>query len=146
MVGLRTDGGALDHGFVRDRVNDHCLLYEPVEELPSIPGSTPVEAKREFVEIGVQLLTGQCTLMGTRQPAFQQGAHPVYAGQQGRRCFAAGVDQTWSVFKASLLQPCIGLPSVRDDYGARFNRVFHEGDELVWRSSDMLVFANVASP
>jgi hypothetical protein len=57
----------------------------------------------------------------------------VYSGQQSRRCFAAGVDQAWLVIEAFLLQSCVGFPSIRDDHGARFNSLFYEGDERVWR-------------
>ena len=64
-TGCGYDNGTLDHGFVRDRVDGYCLLYEPVEELPSIAGPTPVEPKREFVEVVFQVLMAYRSLMSS---------------------------------------------------------------------------------
>ena len=74
-------GGACDQPEVGGRLNRNSLRHKSVEQLPAVPRRSTVEPKREFVEIGVQLLTGQRTLMGTQQPAFEQGGHSVHAGQ-----------------------------------------------------------------
>ena len=121
--------GACEQPGVEDRLNRDSLRHKSIEQLPAVSRCSTVEAKRELIKIGVQLLKGQSTLMRTQQPAFEQGGHSAHTGQQGRRCLAAAVDHAWSVLVALLLQPCIGLPSVRNDHGARLNRVLHEGDE-----------------
>lgn len=38
----------------RDRLYLHCLLHETIEELPALPGRSPIEAKGEFVENGLE--------------------------------------------------------------------------------------------
>jgi hypothetical protein len=122
-------GGGCSQPGIGDRLNRDSLGYKFIEQFPAMSRGSTVESKSEFVEIGVQLLMGQCTLMGTHQPAVQHRGHPVHTGQQCRRGFAAGIDQAWSVLETFLLQSWVGLPSICDDHGARFNHLFHEGDE-----------------
>ena len=65
--------GPCDQPVVGGRLNRDSLLNKSVEQLPAVSRRSTVEPKREFVEIGVQLPAGQRTLMGTQQPAFEQG-------------------------------------------------------------------------
>ncbi len=96
-------GGASGQPGVGDRLNCDSLGYKFIEQLPTVSRGSTVEPKRKLVEIRVELFTGQYALVGTHQPAFQQGRYPVHAGQQGRRCFAVGIDQARLVPGAFLL-------------------------------------------
>jgi len=95
-------GGGCSQPGIGDRFNRDSLGYKFIEQFPAMSRGSTVESKSEFVEIGVQLLMGQCTLMGTHQPAFQHRGHPVHTGQQCRRGFAAGIDQAWPVLETFL--------------------------------------------
>ena len=48
------------------------LFHEPQKEQTAASGVAAIEAKGEFVEIGIQILRGDRPLMGAQQPAFEQ--------------------------------------------------------------------------
>lgn len=39
----------------RNRWNDHCLFKQPIEKLPTETRSPSVEAKREFIQVIIQM-------------------------------------------------------------------------------------------
>src|SRR5262245_36621939 len=97
-----------------------------MEQLATVFRGSTVEEKSELVKIGIQLLNGKHTLMGTQQPSFQQRGHPLYTWQQSRRCHVAGINYTRSVLEPFLPQARIGFPSICDNHGARLNCMLHK--------------------
>ena len=54
-----------------DRIDSHSLLREAKEELTSTLRSPSVEAERELVQIVVEVLMADGSLMGSEQPTFE---------------------------------------------------------------------------
>jgi hypothetical protein len=52
-------------------IDGHRLLRQTKEELASTLGSTAIEPEREFIEIVVQVLMADCSLVGSHQPPFE---------------------------------------------------------------------------
>jgi len=69
--------GAFNHVSVPDRLRSDRLLHQAVEESSTGPGTAPIEAKDEFVQIIVQLLLFDPALMDAQEPAFEQSRHTV---------------------------------------------------------------------
>lgn len=62
-------------------MHGNALFDQPVEEHASMRGFAPVEAEREFVEIGLQVIFFEGTLMRPHQPALNKRSNAVYAWQ-----------------------------------------------------------------
>ena len=56
------------------------MLQEAEEEQSAPAGVATIEAKSEFIEIGIQVLRSHGSLVGSEQPAFEEGSHLVHAG------------------------------------------------------------------
>ena len=67
MAGAAANAG-VGLGLVAD-----CVLEEAVEEETDVAGATAVEAERELVEVGVELVSLDGALVGAQQPSLQQG-------------------------------------------------------------------------
>ena len=65
-------------------IDGHRLLRQTKEELASTLGSTAIEPEREFIEIVVQVLMADCSLVGSHQPPFEQGDREVNPWHQLR--------------------------------------------------------------
>lgn len=59
-----------------DRTGLYCLLNEPVEEHPSRPGAAPVEPERELVQIRLQVVHLDRTLVGAEQATVSRATPP----------------------------------------------------------------------
>src|SRR6266849_5224123 len=62
----------------------HSLLRQAKEELAATLLSPAVEPECEFIEIVVQMLMTDCTLVGSHQPPFEQGDREVNPWHQLR--------------------------------------------------------------
>ena len=56
----------------------HELLREAVEDLTDMAGPTPVEAKRELIEIALEMLGADFSLMGCTKPSLEQRINKMY--------------------------------------------------------------------
>ena len=54
------------------------MLQEAEEEQSAPAGVATIEAECEFIEIGIQMLRGHRSLVGSEQPAFEEGCHLVH--------------------------------------------------------------------
>jgi len=75
VSGLSESG--VDDLVISDRIDGHRLLRQAKEELATAFGSPTVEPECELIQIVVQMLMTDCTLVGSHQPSFQQGDHPI---------------------------------------------------------------------
>ena len=57
--------------FVSFGLDCDSLLYEPEKEFAPVAGRSTIEAKRELIEVVVQMLTTNGTLMRAQQPTLQ---------------------------------------------------------------------------
>ena len=62
---------------VGHRIDGHSLLRKAKEELAATLGSPAIEAERELVQIVVEVLVADRSLVGSNQPRFEQGDHTV---------------------------------------------------------------------
>src|ERR1035441_3303728 len=118
--------GTFDHGLVRDGIDGDRLLRQAVEESPSIAGPTPVESKREFVEVVFQVLVAHRSLMSSQNPALQQRCDAVHARHQFRRGFLLTLQEGYVMCVASPFERIVADPPVGMHGAAWLNRLFHE--------------------
>ena len=60
----------------------HGLLNQSIEEFGPAAALKKVELERELVEVIIQMLARDSTLVGAQQPPHQQKRHTVHARQQ----------------------------------------------------------------
>src|SRR5215472_7721440 len=82
-----------DQRFVGDRLDSDGLLQEAVEELATAARFAPVEPEREFVKVGIQMLNAHAALVGSQQPALEQGDRKMNARHQLRNGFAVSLQE-----------------------------------------------------
>ena len=76
----------IDHQrLVRDGANLNALLQEPAEEEPPERRLPPVEAEREFVEVGLKVVSLHRTLVRAQQPSLGEAGDPMHAWQEHMR-------------------------------------------------------------
>jgi len=102
------------------------LLRQAVEKLPSIAGPTPVEPKREFVEVVFQVLMAHRSLMSSQNPALQQRCDTVHPRHQFRRGFLLAFQEGYFMHVASPFERIVAEKSVRMHNAAWLNRLIHE--------------------
>lgn len=108
---------------VRDGALLDGTLEKPVKQQPPMLSLSAVESERELVEIVVQMLVADRSLMGTQQPAFQQRGDSVARGQQilsHVRLLARNlmrVSESW--------QLAVSTPSVCSDHRSTLRGLLH---------------------
>src|SRR5205814_3827532 len=102
-----------------DRLHLHRLLSQSVEKLASGGRFAPVETEREFVQVIVQMVVANRSLVSPKQPPFEQREHPMRSGQE---VFVLSVSLDLSVVDVAL-QLSIGVQPVGSDRAARFDRL-----------------------
>ena len=70
----------MNDAVVRDWINGHSLLRETEEEFAAAFRSPPIEAERELIQIVVEVLLTDRTLVGPHEPPFEEGDHQVDPG------------------------------------------------------------------
>ncbi len=71
---------ALDHAVIGGGRRTHGLLHETEEELATAFRPPAIEAKREFVQIIVEMTALNATLKRSEEPSLQKGGNPVDLG------------------------------------------------------------------
>lgn len=69
---------------IRDWVYRHRLLDETVEQFPAMAQEAAIEAKRELIQVGVQMRMRHRALVNTQELPFQEGSNSMHARQQRR--------------------------------------------------------------
>jgi hypothetical protein len=67
----------VDDLVISDRIDGHSLLCQAKEELAATLGSSAIEPERELIQIVIQVLMTDRSLVGSHQPPFEQGDHLV---------------------------------------------------------------------
>ncbi len=89
--------GSLGETLVRHRSHRYSLLGKAQEELSSATRTPSIETKREFVEVVVEVLFADRTLVRARQPAFQQRSRQMNSRQQFRGRFLLSLQKGYPV-------------------------------------------------
>jgi len=84
---LKFVGARTDDSLIRDGIDGNSLLRQAKEELTPTPGAATVEPNSELIQIVIQILMADRSLVSSDQPTFKQGDHSVNARQQLRRSF-----------------------------------------------------------
>jgi len=107
----------------------HGLLEQAVEEQPSGTGAAPVEAEGIFVEVVVEMLAADRSLIGAVEPALEQGRDAVHAWQKdvGRVRRGGLVDDQMIVADSS--QAGVAAPGIREHTGPRLDGFLYEGPQ-----------------
>jgi len=74
----------VNYPMMGNRIGGHSLLGQTKEELAPTLGAPAIEPEREFIQIVVQVLMTDRSLVGSHQPPFEQGDHVVNPGHQLR--------------------------------------------------------------
>ena len=61
----------------RHGLNNHGLLRRPEEELAAVHRLAAIKPKGELIQVVVQMLVTDCSLVGPHQPPFQQRDPPL---------------------------------------------------------------------
>ena len=72
LRGAAAGSGARDHLAVVERLGHHGLFEQAVEEQAAASRGAAVEAERELVEVGVEVLGADGALVGAQEPALEQ--------------------------------------------------------------------------
>ena len=83
-----------------------------MKQQPATVGGSSIESEHEFIEIGLEPMMADGTLVGAKQPALQQGGHSVDVWEQVL-AHLLGVARD-RVPIAAFRQPYIAAESVRD--------------------------------
>ena len=109
----------------------HRLFDESVKQQPSGSGCAAVKAKGELVEIVIQMICPARSLVGSEQPALEQGDHLVDAGQQ--IIWIAALSHN-AVPVASGFQTPVTPPAVSLNFGPWLDHLLHGLSEAFPRS------------
>src|SRR5450759_3091991 len=129
-----------------NRIDGHSLLRQTKEELAAALGSSAIESEREFIEIVVEVLLTDRSLVGSHQPTFEQGDREVNPRHQLRWSLLLSLEKRDLVLVAFALQGQISQPAVGMDDAARFNRVLHKGHQACSRSVYNVAHPNPTDP
>ena len=118
--------GRDDEIVVADGVGAHSLFEKPVEEEPALARRATVEAEAELVEVGLEVVAFDGSLVGREQPALHEGGEAVHAGAR----YVGGQTRTGDIDGLVDLERAdgdrVGLQSVADDHRARLDVVGQE--------------------
>ena len=131
-----------------NRIDQDCLLQQPVEKLSPTDRGPSVKPKNEFIKIMVQIPMSYTALMDPKQPPFEQGCDPVNAGKIHQRgCASFAIQDRGIMLVTQSLQTSISLPSIGDDHTTPSDMRAHEssknpsfgiGDSLKSYSTNLL--------
>src|SRR2546426_5318731 len=112
---------------VRGRFHSYGLLQQPIEKLSPRAGFATVKAERKLIQIVVQVLQADRTLVGSDQPALQQRDHQMHPGQEFGCRLLAPLQHRHSVSVSFHLQTGVSFPPVRVDHTAWLDGFSDEG-------------------
>jgi len=127
------DGGfrSFDKRFVGRRLDGDGLFQKAVEQLAPTARIAPIKSERELVEIGIQMFDTHASLVGSKQPAFEQRDYAMNSRHQFRCGFAVPLQvcdlvPIFLAFQGQVTQPAIGM-----DCAARLDGILYKGNQAV---------------
>src|SRR2546422_4842807 len=109
----------LDDGIVGSGTDSDRLLGQAVEELPSVLRGASIEAKGEFVQVGVEGLTTDGPLVRSQQPALQKRRDTMDPRKKSRGILGAALQDVSRVAIAVRGKRSIGLQPIAHHHAAR---------------------------
>ena len=136
----------LDDGLVGSRTDGDRLLDQAVEELPSVLRGASIEAKGEFVQVRVEVLTTDGPLVCSQQPALQKGRDTMNPRKKSRGLLGAALHNASRVAIAVIGKRSIGLQPITHYRTALLDRLPDEGGQAVARPIGDPLHANASNP
>jgi len=110
------------------------MAANPVKKLASMPRSPAIEAKRKFIEIVIQMLGTDGSLMSTKYPALQKRYNTMYPRQK-LSSRSAGTFYYSNFMSIPVgFQAAIAFPTICTNNATRLNRLHDERKETFSRS------------
>ena len=98
------------------------MLQQSEEEQASAAGVAAIETEGKFIEIGIQMLGCDRSLVGAEQPAFEQRSNAMNPRQGNVRRIAAAGDVDCVVLVSLFRKAVVAPLPVGANLGARLNR------------------------
>ena len=114
-------GSSPDQIFPPNWIKNHSLLQESIEEQPTRLRCPPVEPEGELIEIIIQMLRTNRSLMRAEQPSLEQRDGQVNSGEKILAQFVGVVEHLVSI--AKIPQPAVGSPPVGLNESSRLNNL-----------------------
>jgi len=105
-------------------------------------GPPPIEAERELIQIIVEVLMADCSLVRSHQPPFEQGDHVVNSRHQFGWSLLLPLQKRDLMPVAFAFQGQVSQPAIRVYDAARLDRISHKGHQVFRRSIYDLPRAN----
>ena len=138
--------GSADEAAIGNRVNGGGLLHETVEELSSALGLPTVEPEREFVEVVIEMVVADGTLVGSQEPALEQRGNAVDP-RHGLVSWVIGVFHSGDLMKVTqCFDPGVASPAVGVDDRSGLDACSDEPLEVGSGSSVDPLHANATDP
>ena len=123
----------LNNILVWNRINGYRILNKSVKKFASIPRSPAIEAKREFIEVVIQMLGTDSTLMSTKYPSFQKRHNAMYQRQK-LSSRSAGTFYYSNFMSIPVgFDSAITFPPIGANNATRLNRLYNERKEAFSR-------------
>jgi len=110
------------------------LLDKAVEYLANMLGAATVESEDVFIEVCLEVLFLNAALVGSSQPAFQQGRNKMHMRKTLERPLLVTSDRRNPMPIPGSLRAVVSIPIVRVHFGALFNVICYETDQALSRS------------
>ena len=107
------------------------LLEQSVEQETASSGSTTVEAKRELVQIVIELGGTDRSMVNPQPPTIEEGCHPVNLGHDYVGGVSAGGDVLRLVLEADFRETIVGSPAVGSNHRSRAHGRLDERNEAL---------------
>ena len=120
-----------DEAAVGDRVDHDSMLQEAVEEQAATPRAATVEAEGELVEVSIEVLVADATLVGAQQPTLEKARDAVHARHHDMRGIILLAHDRPLVLVAALRELPVRLPPVGVDGRAGLHRLVDEREQVV---------------
>ena len=118
---------------VRACLAQHQLFSETMKDLSDMAGSTPVEAKRELIQIALEMLGANFSLMGCAKPSLEQRGNKVDMREDLDRKLPISLGVSNPVLEPRLCQTVVAVPAVGVNPRSRLHELGDKADQAITR-------------
>ncbi len=118
---------------VRACLAQHQLFSEAVKDLSDMAGSTPVEAKRELIQIALEMLGADFSLMGCAKPSLEQRGNKMDMREDLDSKLPISLGMSDPVLEPRLCQTIVAVPAVGVNPCSRLHELGDKADQAVTR-------------
>ncbi len=111
----------------------HELLSEAVEDLADMAGPTSVEAKRELIEITLEMLGADFSLMGCTKPSLEQRGNEMDMREDLDSKHPISLGMSNPVLEPRLCHTLVTVPSIGVNPRSRLHELGDKADQAVTR-------------